>query len=92
MIELAEHVGKQTAHRIVRDVAMTSQQEGHSFRERVHSDPRITEHLSSRRLDDIFEGKGAVGNTVQEVDRVVQRIQSDLENQGHQEESGSSCS
>lgn len=74
MMELADHVGRQTAHEIVYENAMAAMQSGQSFTERLRSDDRVTDHLSEADIDRVTDPEEYTGLSAQFVDRVLDRV------------------
>lgn len=74
MMELAEYVGRQTAHDIVYDAAMTAMTSDQSFSECLRADSRITNHLSEGKLDELTDHRSYVGLAPQFVDEVLDQL------------------
>jgi 3-carboxy-cis,cis-muconate cycloisomerase len=71
MIALAESVGRQTAHDVVHEDAMTALESDRTFREVLAADPRVTEHLDEAALDELTDPSAYTGLAAQFVDRVL---------------------
>ena len=71
MRELADRVGKHTAHDIVYEAAMRGVEEGLTFAEAVLGDPRVPAHLDRRRIDRLSDLDRVMGAGPRFVDRVL---------------------
>lgn len=71
MRDLADRLGKHTAHDIVYEAAMRGVEEGLTFAEAVLSDPRVPAHLDRQRIDELSDIGKVMGAGPQFVDRVV---------------------
>jgi adenylosuccinate lyase len=73
MMALAEHVGRQTAHEVVHEAAMTAQGSDRSFRDYLAADDRVTDHLDPGRLATLTDHRSYVGNASRFVDATLER-------------------
>lgn len=71
MMRLAEHVGRQEAHRRVQAAAATATQTGHSFRDVLAADPAVAQHLSPAELDTALDPATYLGSADAFVDRAL---------------------
>lgn len=71
MMALASAVGRQTAHEIVHEDAMTALEGKRTFREVLADDPRVTDHLDAAALDDLTDPVEYTGLAERFVDRVL---------------------
>jgi adenylosuccinate lyase len=71
MIALGEHTGKQTAHEILYEDAMSVMTQGGSFREALMNDPRVTRHLSRERIDLLLDPERYLGSAPQITEEAV---------------------
>lgn len=71
MFQLGAFVGKQTAHHIVYEAAMRSEEEGISFEDVLSGDPRITEHVERATIESWLDPSSYIGEAGASVDRVV---------------------
>ena len=74
MMALAETVGRQTAHALVRENAMEALDTDRSFRACLADDQRVTAHLSPADLDDLTDPSSYTGSAEAFVDRVRDSI------------------
>ena len=61
MLALGEHIGKQTAHEVVYEIAMASFERGETFRDALLADLRVAAHLDKNRIDNLLDPSGYVG-------------------------------
>lgn len=73
MMALAEHVGRQTAHDVVHEAAMTAQGSDRSFLDCLAADDRVTDHLDAERLAALTDHRSYVGNAGRFVDETLER-------------------
>lgn len=71
MLALGEAIGKQTAHEVVYEVAMKSQEEGVPFREALQADERVSAHLDAAAIEELLDPAGYIGLAPEIVDRVA---------------------
>ncbi len=71
MRELAEQVGKHTAHDIVYEAAMRGVEQGLTFTEALLGDPRVPPYLDRQRIEELADIKSGMGAGPEFVDRVV---------------------
>ncbi|MBE3558082.1 MAG: adenylosuccinate lyase family protein [Ktedonobacteraceae bacterium] len=74
MLALAMHVGKQSAHRLVYEVAMTAQAQGRALKEAVLEAPQIRAHLTKEAIEALFNYKQHTGQCGAMVDRVLAEL------------------
>jgi adenylosuccinate lyase len=75
MRALAERTGKQTAHTLVYDAAMTGREAGLTFRQALERSPEIVEHLSPADLDRLLDPAEALASAEAYVDRVLEVLE-----------------
>lgn len=73
MMALAEHIGRQTAHDVVHEAAMTAQESDRSFLDCLTGDDRVTDHLGAETLADLTDHRSYVGNAGRFVDETLER-------------------
>lgn len=61
MMELAETIGRQTAHDVVHEAAMEALQGDERFADALYDDPRVAEHLSRDRIEELTDPESYVG-------------------------------
>ncbi|AMB99827.1 adenylosuccinate lyase [Aerococcus urinaehominis] len=71
MFEVAKALGKQTAHHVVYENAMTSFEQGRDFLEVLSRDGRITQHFDKAALEDLLDPANYTGLADQKVDQVL---------------------
>ena len=71
MLELAAHLGKQSAHRLVYGAAMRGVEEGTGLRRALEETPEVVALLSKEDLDRLFEATLSTGRSAALVDRAV---------------------
>jgi adenylosuccinate lyase len=74
MLALARHVGKQTAHRLVKCLVAAARPKGQSFIEAVTKDSAITAHLGQDELAKLLDFEAQVGQCKELVDRVLDGV------------------
>lgn len=73
VLALARHVGKQTACRVVQQLAALARHEGRSLAAAIAGDPTICTHLTQEELDRLFIVEAQIGRCQALVDRVLGR-------------------
>jgi adenylosuccinate lyase len=71
MLALAKHVGKQTAHTLVYQTAMSGYEAGRPLKEAILDNRIIAQHLSIAEIERLFDYRQAVGLCPEFADRVV---------------------
>jgi 3-carboxy-cis,cis-muconate cycloisomerase len=71
MMELGQQVGRQTAHDIVYDAAMTAMTSDRSFIACLGADPRVTDYLSETELVALTDHLSYVGEAPAFVDEIL---------------------
>ena len=71
MLALGERIGKQTAHEVVYEVAMHSQEAGVPFRDALIGDARVAAHLDRAAIERLLDPATYVGLAAELVDRVA---------------------
>lgn len=71
MLALAHHVGKQTAHTLVYEMAMQAHEAGRPLKEAVLENEKIRLHLSEQEIEALFDYRLSVGLCPEFVDRVL---------------------
>ncbi len=72
MLALARCVGKQTAHRLIHQLAASARDKGQSFTDAVVSDAEIGAHLNRVELGRLLEFEAQIGQCHALVDRVLE--------------------
>lgn len=72
MLELARHVGRQTAHDVVYAASMRAVEENQSFRSTLAQDPLISRHLSMEAIEVLLNPRKYTGLATHFVDQVVE--------------------
>ena len=73
MLALGEAIGKQTAHEVIYEVAMKSQEEDIPFRAALQADERVSAHLDAAAIEELLDPAGYIGLAPEIVDGVVGR-------------------
>jgi adenylosuccinate lyase len=73
MLALAEKTGKQTAHRLVYDVAMRAAEAGRPLKDALLEESAVTEHLTPEAIEALFDYRRHAGLCRELVDRVLAR-------------------
>ena len=77
MIELVKKgLGRQEAHEILRNAGITCRKEGKSLREILMKEPKISDLVSVKELDNWLDPKNYIGTAVEQVERVVKQLKS----------------
>ncbi len=79
MLTLAAHMGKQSAHTLVYEIAMAAQSNGRSFKEAVLEHPQMRTYLSSGELEALFDYRRHTGQCVAMVDQVLTALRNNNE-------------
>jgi adenylosuccinate lyase len=61
MLALGERIGKQTAHEVVYEIAMTARDSGVEFKEALLADPRVGAHLSREIIEQLLDPTSYIG-------------------------------
>src|SRR5579859_2806051 len=73
MLALAEKTGKQSAHRLVYEVAMRAQETGRPLKEALLDEPAVTAQLAPEQIEALFDYRRHVGLCRELVDRVLRQ-------------------
>lgn len=73
MMALADHIGRQTAHDVVHEAAMTAQGGDRSFLDCLAAADRVTDHLDAETLADLTDHRSYVGNAGRFVNETLER-------------------
>lgn len=73
MMALADSVGRQTAHEIIHEIAMSAYRNDESFAELLKTDERVTAHLSATEIDELTDPQTYTGLARAFVDRTVEQ-------------------
>lgn len=73
MLALAGRVGKQTAHRLVYETAMSAQEAGQPLKDAILANEGIRRHLSAEAIEALFDYRQHAGLCRELVDRVLDR-------------------
>ena len=71
MLELGEHIGKQTAHEVVYEIAMAAQEQNRPFRDALLQDQRVSAYLDAAAIEALLDPAAYVGLSAELVDNVV---------------------
>lgn len=71
MFKLADKMGKQTAHELLRELTLF-QHDDLTFIERLHANPKVKECLTDKGIDDIFDYSQFIGRAPEFVDQVIE--------------------
>ena len=74
MLALAERIGKQSAHMLVYETAMSAHSAGRSFKEAVLHNPQIRAHLTPEEIEAIFDYRQHTGQCAAMVDQVLAEL------------------
>lgn len=72
MISLAERIGRQRAHSLVRRAARTSFETGRPFADCLRELPEVLEHLDPGQIEALLQPDAYLGEALDAVDRVVE--------------------
>ena len=67
-------VGRQEAHRLVRDVAMKARAKGQHLADALKADKRVTAHLSNREIDEAMRPDKYIGKSEEIVASVLAKV------------------
>ncbi len=76
MINLAERIGRQRAHSLVRRAARTSFESGRPFAECLSEMPEVLEHLDRGQIEALLQPEAYLGEALAAVDRVLDQVRS----------------
>ena len=71
-LALAQHVGRERAHALVRDAVQRASSRGRHLRETLAADKAITAHLAAADLDALFDPQRAAGLAEQLIQRALE--------------------
>ena len=71
MMALAEHTGRQDAHHIVAHAARTALDQGTTLLAQLEREPKVTQHLDGKRLQQLLDPVNYLGSAPAMVDRVL---------------------
>ena len=71
MFHLAEKVGKQTAHHLVHEVTMITDEDQRTFRQRLMESPEIRKHMTADELETVLDYSKYLGQSVNEVKNCI---------------------
>jgi adenylosuccinate lyase len=71
MLTLAQKIGKQTAHELVYNTAMTAFENGRPLKEAILENDQITAHLAAAEIEALFDYRRQLGMCPKFVDRVA---------------------
>jgi adenylosuccinate lyase len=80
MLALARKIGKQSAHDLVYQVAMTAYEDKRSLKSCIEENELIMSHLSIEEIESLFEQKNQLGLCPEFVDRTIELNQNSREN------------
>ena len=61
MLQLGEHLGRQTAHEVVHEASMLAFEQGRSLQELLMEDMRVTQHLSGTQIEALMNPEAYTG-------------------------------
>ena len=73
MFELGKYFGKQTAHKIVYELAMEAQETGIPFSKLLKQDERINKYATPKQIDALLDPANYLGEAVKKVNQVLVR-------------------
>ena len=73
MLALGEKIGKQTAHEVVYEIAMSSFENEIPFKEALMSDQRISNHLKEEEIVELLNPEAYIGESEEIVDKVLEK-------------------
>jgi 3-carboxy-cis,cis-muconate cycloisomerase len=69
---LAEHLGREGAHRLMRELSRRAQEEGRSMCQVLRTDDTVRRWLSAEQIDEVLAPAGYLGSTDAFVDRALE--------------------
>jgi 3-carboxy-cis,cis-muconate cycloisomerase len=81
MMQLAPHVGKSAAHRIVDRAARAALDEGRDFADVLAADPEVSQRLDRQAIDSALAAESYLGAATQFVARVLADADADATRQ-----------
>lgn len=82
MLQLARHLGKQSAHRLVYELSQTSQTEGSSLQASLAASPEVTAHLGPDEISATFDPGRHLGSAGAQVDSTLVAARKWLDRRG----------
>ena len=73
MLALGEKIGKQTAHEVVYEIAMSSFEKEIPFKEALMSDQRVSNHLKEEEIVELLNPEAYIGESEEIVDNVLKK-------------------
>ena len=73
MLALGEKIGKQTAHEVVYEIAMSSFENEIPFKEALMSDQRVSNHLKEEEIVELLNPEAYIGESEEIVDKVLEK-------------------
>jgi len=73
MLALGEKIGKQTAHEVVYEIAMSSFEKEIPFKEALISDQRVSNHLREEEIVELLNPEAYIGESEEIVDKVLEK-------------------
>ena len=73
MLALGEKIGKQTAHEVVYEIAMSSFESEIPFKEALMSDQRVSNHLKEEEIVELLNPEAYIGESEEIVDKVLEK-------------------
>jgi 3-carboxy-cis,cis-muconate cycloisomerase len=70
-LALAQHVGRERAHALIREAVQRATRRGRHLRETLAADKAVTAHLAPAELDALFDPQRAIGLAEQLVQRAL---------------------
>ena len=73
MLALGEKIGKQTAHEVVYEIAMSSFEKEIPFKKALMSDQRVANHLKEEEIVELLNPEAYIGESEEIVDNVLEK-------------------
>ena len=73
MLALGEKIGKQTAHEVVYEIAMSSFEKEIPFKEALMSHQRVSNHLDEEEIVELLNPEAYIGESEEIVDKVLEK-------------------
>lgn len=74
MLELAKHLGKQPAHRLVEQLCHRALDENVTLRSLLIQHPQVTTYLTYLQIDHLLDPQTATGSADEFINRVIERV------------------
>ncbi len=74
MLELGKHIGKQTAHGLIYEIAMKTFEQDRDFGDMLMENEIVSKHMTKEEVDEILNPETNIGLSAEICDRVVEKI------------------